>query len=77
MNMEKIEERVSGYNTGLLETTSGLCVFVNMLVREGKKGCVALIIKPFFHISQTMHTLGINLGNQKELRVYEWGDGSS
>ena len=51
MNMEKIEERVSGYSTGLLETTSGLCVFVNILEREGKKGGVALIIKPFFPIS--------------------------
>lgn len=60
--MEKIEERVSGYSTGLLETTSALCVFVNILEREGKKGGVALIIKPFFPVLQTIHTLGNQFG---------------
>lgn len=62
MNMVKIEETVSGYSTGLLETTSVLCVFVNILEREGKKGGVALIIKPFLPISQTIHTLGNHSG---------------
>lgn len=73
MNMEKIEERVSGYSTGLLETTPGLCVFVNILEREGKKGGIALITKPFFPISQTIHTLGNQSGKLERAESVQMG----